>query len=200
MNTPNRLTVARIVMSPIFLLLAVVEFPYHYACALAVFIAAALTDLFDGRIARRQGLVTNFGKFLDPLADKMLTTAAFLAFMVCPHTNASAVWAVMLVLSREFMVTSVRLLAAKDGVVVAASFAGKLKTVAQFTAIITMLLALEFSSWQSGILMRFALPAPVYNVPVTVAWVLVWVSVALTMISGFQYVWALRRYFSDAER
>ena len=116
MNLPNKLTVLRIVLAPLFLVLALWEFPFHYAAALMVFILAALTDMFDGKIARARNLITNFGKFLDPLADKMLTTAAFLVFMVKGQMD---IWALFLVLTREFMVTSVRLIAAKDGKVIA---------------------------------------------------------------------------------
>ena len=94
MNLPNRLTVVRIVLAPLFLLLMMVEFPFHHLAAMAVFGAAALTDLFDGRIARSRGLITNLGKFLDPLADKMLTTAAFLGFLATGHID---VWAIMLI-------------------------------------------------------------------------------------------------------
>ena len=192
MNLPNRLTVLRIILAPLFLLFAVWEFPFHYAVSLVVFIAAALTDMFDGKIARARGLITNLGKFLDPLADKMLTTAAFLLFMVTGQMN---VWALMIVLTREFMVTSVRLLAAKDGTVIAASIWGKTKTVAQFIAIIYTLTALEFSTWQSGILSTFGLPAAVYSVPLVIGEVLLWISVLLTAISGFEYVYANRQYF-----
>lgn len=124
MNLPNKLTILRVVLAPLFLLLLLWDFPFHYLAAGLTFGAAALTDLFDGRIARGRGLVTNFGKFLDPLADKMLTTAAFIGFLAQGHMDA---WALMLILSREFMVTSVRLLAAKGGKVVAASMSGKLK-------------------------------------------------------------------------
>lgn len=109
MNLPNKLTVIRIILAPVFLLLMMVEFPFHYLAAGLVFGAASLTDLFDGRIARRDGLITDLGKFLDPLADKMLTTAAFLGFLA---VDALDVWALMVILSREFMVTSVRLVAA----------------------------------------------------------------------------------------
>ncbi len=192
MNLPNKLTVARIVLAPLFLLFAVWDFPFHYAVALVVFIAAALTDMFDGKIARAQGLITNLGKFLDPLADKMLTTAAFLVFMVTGQMN---VWALMIVLTREFMVTSVRLLAAKDGTVIAASFWGKLKTVAQFIAIIYTLTALEFAMWQGGLLAAFSLPAPVYSVPLVVGEVFLWISVVLTALSGAEYVYANRHFF-----
>ena len=118
MNLPNKLTVIRILLAPIFLLLLLWEFPFHNLTAGLVFGAAALTDMFDGKIARSRGLITNLGKFLDPLADKMLTTAAFLGFLAAGRLD---VWAVMIILTREFMVTSVRLVAAKDGTVIAAS-------------------------------------------------------------------------------
>lgn len=193
MNLPNRLTVVRIVLAPLFLLLMMVEFPFHHLAAMAVFGAAALTDMFDGRIARRRGLITNLGKFLDPLADKMLTTAAFLGFLATGHID---VWAIMLILTREFMVTSVRLTAAKDGVVIAASFAGKLKTVAQFVAILFMLAAMEFADWQTSVLSAFALPDLVFTLPLLIGRALVWISVVLTMISGFQYVWGYRQCFT----
>lgn len=197
MNLPNRLTVVRILLAPVFLIVLMVEFPFHYLVSGLVFGAAALTDLFDGRIARSRGLVTNLGKFLDPIADKMLTTAAFLGFLAIGKLD---VFAVMLILSREFMVTSVRLMAAKGDVVIAANIWGKAKTVAQFTSILVMLVALEFSSWQTGILADAALPEMVFTLPVLIAWILIWISVALTLISGFQYAWAGRRYFADGGR
>lgn len=193
MNTPNKLTVLRIVLAPLYLLLLMVNFPHHYLVAGLVFGAAALTDMFDGKIARKHNLITNLGKFLDPLADKMLTTAAFLGFLALGRID---VWALMLILTREFMVTSVRLLAAKDGNVIAASFAGKLKTVMQFVAIIYMMAALEWHSLASLLPM---LPAEAFTVPLLVGHILVWVSVVFTMISGFEYVWNCRHYFTDAK-
>ncbi len=188
MNLPNKLTLARCLLAPLFLVALLVDFPFHYAVALVIFIVASLTDMWDGNIARSRGLITNLGKFLDPLADKMLTTAAFLGFMaVMPQYGVSLCWALMLILSREFMVTSVRLLAAKDGVVVAASMAGKLKTVAQMVAIIYTLAALQVA----------------VLVPLIGGWLLligqvfIWISVILTVISGIQYVWELRHYFKE---
>ncbi len=192
MNLPNKLTIVRIVLAPLFLLLTLVEFPFHHLIAGLVFGAAALTDLFDGRIARSQGLITNLGKFLDPLADKMLTTAAFLSFLATGHLD---VWAVMIVLTREFMVTSVRLLAAKDGVVIAANIWGKLKTVMQFVGILVELAALEFASWQNTLLASYRLPDIVFEIPLTVGYVLLWIAVVLTATSGVQYVWNYRHYF-----
>ncbi len=193
MNLPNKLTVVRIVLAPLFLLLLMWEFSFHNLIAGLVFGAAALTDMFDGKIARSRGLITNLGKFLDPLADKMLTTAAFLGFLAAGHID---VWAVMLILTREFMVTSVRLLAAKDGNVIAASCAGKLKTVMQFVAIIYMIAALEVCSWQETLLTGL-LPDVFYAVLIIVGQVLIWLSVILTILSGVQYVWNGRQYFID---
>lgn len=191
MNLPNKLTLARCVMTPVFLGLLLIEFPYHYAAALLVFIIASLTDLADGKIARSRGLVTNLGKFLDPLADKALTTAAFIGFLaVIP--SRSMPWAVFLILAREFAVTSVRLLAAKDGVVVAASFAGKLKTVMQMVSIIYMLALLQVID----------IPACA-AIPGLAKWggysgmLCIWISVIATVVSGIQYVWELRKYFKE---
>ncbi len=193
MNLPNKLTVVRIVLAPVFLLLLTIEFPFHNLIAGIVFGVAAFTDMLDGKIARRDGLITNLGKFLDPLADKMLTTAAFIGFLAAGHLD---VWAVMLILTREFMVTSVRLLAAKDGNVIAASMAGKVKTVMQFVAIIYMIAALEVCSWQNTLLLG-VLPDVFYSVLLIIGRVLVWVSVFFTIQSGVQYVWNGRKYFSD---
>lgn len=194
MNLPNKLTVVRIVLAPLFLALALWEFPFHYAVSLVVFIAAALTDMLDGKIARSRNLITNLGKFLDPLADKMLTTAAFLLFLAIDKMN---VWALMLILTREFMVTSVRLLAAKGGKVIAASMWGKAKTVAQFIAIIFMLTALEFSTWQTSVLAGVSLPDAVFSVPLVIGEVLIWISTVLSLIAGAEYVWLNREYFLD---
>ena len=190
MNLPNKLTVFRLILTPVFMGLMMFKFPYHYAAALAVFILASLTDMWDGRIARKQGLITNLGKFLDPLADKALTTAAFICFASINHSRTMP-WALMLMLTREFMVTSVRLLAAKDGVVVAASFAGKLKTVMQMVSIIYMIALMQFNQSVTHMpqvtlyLYRFGM-------------ILIWIATAATVISGIQYVWALRHYFKES--
>lgn len=193
MNLPNKLTVVRIILAPLFLLVLLLDFPFHSLLAGLIFGAAALTDLFDGRIARARDLITNLGKFLDPLADKMLTTAAFLGFLALGRID---VWALMIILTREFMVTSVRLVAAKDGTVIAASMAGKAKTVAQFVSIIFMIAAMEFASWQHTLLAGFVLPDALFSAPLLVGRVLIWISVVLTVISGVQYVWNYRQCFT----
>ncbi|MBR5134785.1 MAG: CDP-diacylglycerol--glycerol-3-phosphate 3-phosphatidyltransferase, partial [Clostridia bacterium] len=168
MNLPNRLTLVRICLVPLYMALLVIEFPFHYAAALLVFIIASLTDYFDGKIARARNLVTNLGKFLDPIADKMLTTAAFLVFLGMGYID---VWAVMLVMTREFMVTSVRLMAAGSGTVVAASFAGKMKTVMQYVAIIAMMTALQWSEVRDMFLPM--LPEWSVSVPILVCQILI---------------------------
>ncbi len=190
MNLPNKLTLMRCVMTPIFLLAMLWQFPGHYAVALVLFIVASLTDMIDGRIARSRNLITNLGKFLDPLADKMLTTAALLGLMTVLG-GAHLCWAVMIILAREFMVTSVRLLAAKDGVVVAASMAGKTKTVMQMVAIIYMLTQLQFADW------FYEMLPLVCDITLIVGYVCIWVSVIATVISGIEYVWQLRHYFTE---
>lgn len=193
MNIPNKLTILRIVLAPVFLLLMLCNFPFHYLSAGLVFGLAALTDLLDGHMARKYGQVTNMGKFLDPLADKMLTTAAFLIFLVLGRLD---IWAVMLILTREFMVTSIRLIAAKEGTVMAASFFGKAKTVAQYVAILFTIAAMEFSTWQHSLLEGFDLPDVLFSVPLTVGTVLLWIAAVLTVISGIQYVYKGRRFFT----
>ena len=194
MNLPNKLTLLRCALTPLFLACLVIDFPLHYGAALLVFIVASLTDYFDGLIARKRGQVTNFGKFLDPLADKALTTAAFLGIMSELGSPAILCWAVMLILAREFAVTSVRLLAAKDGVVVAASFMGKLKTVMQMVAIIYMLV---FRQAVRFMFVRELLGGAGILWGSRIGIVLIWVSVVATVVSGIQYIWQLRHHFKE---
>ena len=189
MNLPNKLSLLRCAFIPVFMACMLFRFPYHYAVALVVFIIASLTDLLDGQIARKRNLITNLGKFLDPLADKALTTAAFLCFVKIIDSR-SMPWMLMLMLTREFMVTSVRLLAAKDGVVVAASFAGKLKTVMQMVSIIYMIALLQLDKLvTNSLLIMWAYRAGM---------IMIWLTTAATIVSGIQYVWALRRYFKES--
>lgn len=133
MNLPNKLTILRIALVPFFIAAILLKFPMHYLAALAIFGAASLTDLFDGKIARKRNLVTNFGKFCDPVADKILVLSALVCFVQNGLCDAVLV---IIVLFREFTVTSVRLMAASEGKVVAANIWGKAKTVSQITAII----------------------------------------------------------------
>ena len=135
MNIANKLTVLRIIMVPIFMLFLMLDItnPVYVTIALVLFVVASLTDMLDGQLARKHNMVTNFGKLMDPLADKMLTTAAFLGLM---HFSRASAWAVMLILTREFIVSGIRLVAAGEGTVIAASIWGKMKTVFQMVMII----------------------------------------------------------------
>lgn len=183
MNLPNKLTLSRVILIPFFLLFVYLKFPFHYLAALAVFTAASITDALDGHIARKNNLVTNFGKFLDPLADKALVMAALAVFVELPEVNMGAV-PFIIITAREFMVSGLRLLAASSGTVVAAGIWGKLKTAFTMVTIIAILLwmciksDLDFAFIEkiSGCIDSIAVP------------VLVWISTALTVISGGIYL------------
>lgn len=181
MNLPNKLTVARIIATPIFLALMVIEFKFHYVAALVVFVLASLTDMWDGQIARKRNLVTDFGKFLDPVADKMLTTAAFLAFLA-KGVGDGIVWIVFLVLFREFLITSLRLVVVSSGgKVIAANIWGKAKTVSQMIGIIFTIAVLCFME----IFPQFTLLNSALAVGVNIA---LWISTVLCVISGAIYL------------
>lgn len=137
MNTANKLTMLRILMIPVFLVVLYLDFPCNRYVALAVFILASATDFVDGHIARSRGLITDFGKFMDPLADKMLVMAAMLWFVEMGRMPA---WALLIVVVREFAVSGLRLLAVDNGRVIAAAWSGKVKTASTMVGICLMLL------------------------------------------------------------
>ena len=137
MNTANKLTMLRILMIPVFLVVLYLDFPYSRYVALAVFIVASATDFVDGHIARSRGLITDFGKFMDPLADKCLVTAAMLWFVEIGQMPG---WALLVVIVREFGVSGLRMVAADKGRVIAAGWSGKVKTASTMVCIVLMLL------------------------------------------------------------
>ena len=137
MNTPNKLTLLRILMIPVFLVILYMDFPYHQYVALVVFILASATDFVDGYLARRDHMVTDFGKFMDPLADKMLVMSAMLWFVEVGRMPA---WALLIVVVREFAVSGLRLIAVDSGRVIAAAWSGKVKTFSTMVGICLMLL------------------------------------------------------------
>ncbi|HIW93444.1 MAG TPA: CDP-diacylglycerol--glycerol-3-phosphate 3-phosphatidyltransferase [Candidatus Flavonifractor merdipullorum] len=137
MNTPNKLTLLRILMIPVFLVILYMDFPYHQYVALVVFILASATDFVDGYLARRDHMVTDFGKFMDPLADKMLVMSAMLWFVEVGRMPA---WALLIVVVREFAVSGLRLIAVDNGRVIAAAWSGKVKTFSTMVGICLMLL------------------------------------------------------------
>jgi CDP-diacylglycerol--glycerol-3-phosphate 3-phosphatidyltransferase len=133
MNLPNKLTVLRVIMVPFFVFFALADFiPHHNLIAGLIFGAASYTDHLDGKIARRDNLITNFGKLMDPLADKIMVMAALICFVATGFTN---VWFVLLIMVREFAVTSIRMIAVENGKVIPANNWGKAKTVSQIIAI-----------------------------------------------------------------
>ena len=136
MTTASKITMIRVVLIPVFIVLMLLDFPGHTWCALAVFILASLTDTVDGIVARKYGQVTDFGKFIDPLADKLLVFAALLIFV---QNGQMAAWAAMIVITRELAVTGLRLIAVENGLVIAAAKSGKVKTFTSLVAICIML-------------------------------------------------------------
>lgn len=169
MNTPNKLTVARMIMVPFFVLFILTGWggeANRYIC-LVIFAAASITDWFDGKLARKYNLVTNFGKFMDPLADKLLVCSALICMIELDRLPA---WMVIVVIAREFIISGFRLIAAENGVVIAANYWGKFKTASQMVMII--LLILNFG----GI---FEILTNIF----------IWLSLALTVISLITYIW-----------
>lgn len=137
MNIANKITLLRILLIPIFIIFLMINKPYSREMALAIFVIASLTDKLDGYYARKLNLITDLGKFMDPLADKLLVTSALLMFIQLGEIKA---WIVFMILAREFAVTGLRAIAANNNVVIAASILGKLKTTIQIVTIIVLLL------------------------------------------------------------
>lgn len=137
MNTANKLTLLRVVMIPVFMVALYLDFQFNNIVALVIFILASITDFIDGYIARHFDQVTDFGKFMDPLADKLLVTAAMLWFVEVGQMPA---WALLVVIAREFAVSGLRMVAAPKGIVIAAAWSGKIKTASTMVCICVMLL------------------------------------------------------------
>lgn len=195
MNLPNKLTLLRIILVPFFIAATLINFNFHYLVALLIFIVASITDMLDGKIARSRNLITDFGKFCDPLADKILVTSALLCFVQLGLCGAVPV---IIVLFREFAVTSIRLLAATSGKVVAANIWGKVKTVSQIIAII-LIYVLQVAL---GILNSIeSISAEILNTCTTAFyWVGVagiWISTIFCIISGIIYIWDNRKFIKD---
>lgn len=146
MNLPNKLTLFRVILIPFFVFFMLAPFFEGYGnyIALAIFIIASLTDLLDGKIARKYNLVTNFGKFADPLADKLLVSAAMICLI---ELDKLASWIVIIIIAREFIISGFRLIASDKGVVIAASYWGKFKTVFQMFMVIALILNFDFVWW-----------------------------------------------------
>lgn len=180
MNTPNKLTVARMIMVPflvVFLLTGWGGEANRYI-SLILFVAASITDWFDGYLARKNHLVTNFGKFMDPLADKLLVCSAMICMIELGRLPA---WVVIIIIGREFIISGFRLIAAENGIVIAANYWGKFKTVSQMIMIILLILHFDLSVF------------------VILEQIFIWLSLALTVISLMTYIWQNRSVLSMQE-
>ena len=191
MNLPNKLTLMRIILVPFFVAALLIPFPLHNLTALIIFAAASITDLLDGKIARKHNLVTDFGKFADPLADKILVLAALLCFV---QNGLCDCVAVMLVLLREFSVTSVRLIAASKGKVIAANIWGKVKTVTQMVAVIGII-ALQILADMRGFGLK--LPDNFDGIIYIINETLIWISTFFAVLSGVIYLKQNSEFISD---
>ena len=177
MNLPNKLTVLRVIMVPffVFFMLTDVGGAANKWIALAIFVIASLTDMLDGKIARKYNLVTNFGKFMDPLADKLLVCSALIALV---DLNKIAAWVVIIIIAREFIISGFRLVASDNGIVIAANYWGKFKTVSQMAMIMVLI-------------------ADLGGVFDLIGQILIWLALALTIISLIDYVWTNRQVLTQ---
>ncbi len=184
LNTPNKLTIARMIIAPVFLAVIMKEsLPHKFLWAMLIFMAASVTDAVDGKLARKNNQVTNFGKLLDPIADKVLTTAALLAFMKLGLCN---IWIVMIVLTREFTIASIRMIAASNGVVIPANIWGKLKTVSQMVFTVLIMFLGEIYSYAPNIVPGVTVPW--WLTLSNISNFLLWITAILTVISGIIYI------------
>lgn len=168
MNLPNKLTILRVILVPVFVVFLMMDITGHDKwIALSIFIIASLTDMLDGKIARKYNLITNFGKFMDPLADKLLVCSAFICFI---ELDKLPTWMVLIVIAREFIISGFRLVAADNGVVIAASMWGKYKTAVSMVMICFVIADLS---------------NPVFYY---ITQVLIWASLILTVVSLIDYI------------
>ena len=177
MNLPNKLTTLRVIMIPFFVFFLLWQNGENYTfrmIALALFIIASLTDLLDGKIARKYTLVTNFGKFMDPLADKLLVCSALICLI---ELNALPAWMVIIIISREFIISGFRLIASDNGVVIAASYWGKFKTTFQMVSVVLLILDI---------------PALAF-----VTTICVWIALLLTIVSLVDYIYKNHKILTE---
>ncbi len=179
MNLPNKITIFRVCMIPVFLVFMLVpEIPYGNYIATVVFAIACASDALDGHIARKHNLVTNFGKFMDPLADKLLVCSALICFVELSYMPA---WIVIVIIAREFIISGFRLIASDNGVVIAASYWGKFKTIAQMITCILLIVQLPFA-WIEAVEQVF-----------------IWLSLILTVVSLCEYIWKNRNVLKETK-
>lgn len=180
MNLPNKLTLFRIFLIPVFIITMLLNIPNKFLIACIIFIVASITDAMDGHIARKYNLVTDFGKFMDPLADKLLVISALTCMI---EMGLVASWMVIIIVARELTVSILRAIAAADGKVIAASGGGKLKTITQMIAIIVLLLGANFNN----------------KLLVTIGDISILIATLLTLYSGWEYLYKNKELFMDSK-
>jgi len=196
MNLPNKLTVSRFALTVVFLWAMFSKFAFNDTLALIFFCLAGITDFLDGRIARARNLITNFGKLMDPLADKVMVCSAFIAFVESTHLNPNATvkvgaWMVVVIVGRELAITGLRLLAASKNIVLAAERYGKHKTISQIITIIALLVLDASQEWPVALKDFFVPWAPTFTE------IMLWITVVLTAASGLIYLWRNRALYLD---
>ena len=186
MNLPNKLTLMRILLVPFYIFFLLMPgIPHHYLISFIIFAAAAYTDHLDGKIARKYNLITDFGKFADPLADKIMILAALACFIQLGLTNAVVL---ILIVSREFMVTAIRLVASAKGKVVAANNWGKAKTISQIAAVLLVMLLQYILELNHMGIISLSEPEKLSWYFLIAGEAAIWISAVLTLISGVIYL------------
>ena len=180
MNLPNKLTLFRIFLIPVFIIVMMINIPNKFLIACMIFIIASVTDAMDGHIARKYNLITDFGKFMDPLADKLLVISALTSMI---EYNLVAAWMVIIIVARELTVSILRAIAAADGKVIAASSGGKLKTISQMVSIVILLLGAD-----TGNLLFL-----------NIGRITILIATLLTLYSGWEYVYKNRNLFMESK-
>ena len=180
MNLPNKLTLFRIFLIPVFILVMLFNIPSKYLIACVIFIVASITDAMDGHIARKHNLITDFGKFMDPLADKLLVISALICMI---EVDLVSSWMVIIIVARELTVSILRAIAAADGKVIAASGGGKLKTISQMIAIPLLLLGVQFGS----------------NILLSIGNITILIATLLTLCSGWEYLYKNKNLFMKSK-
>lgn len=180
MNLPNKLTLFRIFLIPVFIIIILLNIPNKYLIACIIFVVASITDAMDGHIARKHNLVTDFGKFMDPLADKLLVLSALICMI---ESGLVASWMVIIIVARELTVSILRAIAAADGKVIAASGGGKLKTISQMVAIIVLLLGANFNN----------------SLLIMIGDISILIATLLTLYSGWEYLYKNKELFMNSK-
>ena len=172
MNLPNKLTLFRIFLIPVFILVMLFNIPSKYLIACVIFIVASITDAMDGHIARKHNLITDFGKFMDPLADKLLVCAALICFV---EQSILPSWMVIIIISREFIISGFRLVAVEQGVVIAANYWGKVKTTCQMIMIVLLVAQITL---------------PIFDI---LEQIFIWAALIMTVVSLVVYLYDNRK-------